>query len=67
MNGSNINNNKSRDADCCSVKFVKNVLHIFNIIFFVSTEDKGWKILFYLITDQLKSIEYLPLLLTFEL
>lgn len=35
MNGANINN-KSRDADCCSVKFVKNVLHIFNIIFFVS-------------------------------
>lgn len=28
---------KPRDADsCCSVKFVKNVLHVFNIIFFVS-------------------------------
>lgn len=37
MNGANINN-KSRDADCCSVKFVKNVLHIFNIIFFVSKD-----------------------------
>lgn len=31
---------KARDADnCCSVKFVKNVLHMFNIIFFVSRPE----------------------------
>ncbi|KAL1386737.1 hypothetical protein pipiens_012840, partial [Culex pipiens pipiens] len=25
---------KTRDSDCCSINFVKYVLHIFNIIFF---------------------------------
>lgn len=29
---------KTRDSDCCSVNFVKYVLHIFNIIFFVSSK-----------------------------
>lgn len=27
---------KTRDSDCCSINFVKYVLHIFNIIFFMS-------------------------------
>lgn len=27
---------KTRDSDCCSINFVTYVLHIFNIIFFVS-------------------------------
>lgn len=27
---------KSRDADCCSVNFLKCVLHIFNVVFLVS-------------------------------
>lgn len=27
---------KSRDADCCSVNFLKNVLHIFNVIFLLA-------------------------------
>lgn len=30
---------KARNTDCCSVEFVKNVLHVFNIIFFVSEHD----------------------------
>lgn len=37
-NGRTITKNKSktRDSDCCSINFIKYVLHIFNIIFFVS-------------------------------
>lgn len=28
---------KSRNTECCSINFVRGVLHIFNLIFFVST------------------------------
>lgn len=27
---------KTRDSDCCSVNFLKYVLHIFNVVFMVS-------------------------------